>query len=804
MMYTPNGRFQTNKRICTSFSDFHPESWDSTWSVGTLLTGLLSFMTDDTETTHIGGLNEGEVRKKQYAAASLKFNQQNPKFNELFEDLLDEIEEKKNLERKKLEQQREKENLEREKLKKAESEKKKKILQDQKERLAREQREQERVRKAEIERLKAEKAIEERERMRVVLAKEVELSKKKKKDTENKLPASTSRNRPENEIGQTQVLCMNCKSMICKLSDLKVELHKKNAVKLRLDVLKNNLSCKVVSHSRIICKVLIDSNTGKLCQSPLGLRKKEDDKNQANLNTQFLSFKNLKTNEIQPMKNWAACEEIHEYFINSRKKGANVNIENSSQVATRPKVSPKTVNTTTIQTQTENNNMSKWVQTNRSFSKSKGTQTLPISAEKIQDEMNDLLETTFQCVVCYTFQPNLGQTNCCFQYLCQECHSKIKAEARHEYDRWGGHYGAINGKCPYCKKSGFTINIINKMGTKLEEFKTDLLATIDTGLQNYVVGNGNLLKFSTQDERTILILNLPPLPARFGNIRQAYQKIPKYREQLSLKFPAAKNIRIPFKNIGVPDKAFLDFNTNEDCEAALNMQKVTIFNKELPIIRARNNQETVLLKYRKENAEMKQKIKDLETNLNETLNQNQISQIQHEDEIQNLNLHIIEQDSKIKDLKRLLEDRDIQVSKLTIDQKDSKSKINQLETALANEKTEKLKSKQGYEMVIKRVILKNDDLEAENQTLKRYQDVNEYLSDINSKNSVIKARDLKIKELNSKEEELRSDLIEEKRLRCLDINDKHNLSDENSRLKRELAVYHEKERRYKEKGCSIM
>ncbi|TYH61519.1 hypothetical protein ES332_D07G057600v1 [Gossypium tomentosum] len=32
-MITPNGRFMTQKKICLSMSDFHPESWNSMWSV---------------------------------------------------------------------------------------------------------------------------------------------------------------------------------------------------------------------------------------------------------------------------------------------------------------------------------------------------------------------------------------------------------------------------------------------------------------------------------------------------------------------------------------------------------------------------------------------------------------------------------------------------------------------------------------------------------------------------------------------------------------------------------------------------
>ncbi|XP_052175540.1 ubiquitin-conjugating enzyme E2 34-like isoform X2 [Diospyros lotus] len=50
-MITPNGRFMTQKKICLSMSDFHPESWNPMWSVASILTGLLSFMMDNSPTT---------------------------------------------------------------------------------------------------------------------------------------------------------------------------------------------------------------------------------------------------------------------------------------------------------------------------------------------------------------------------------------------------------------------------------------------------------------------------------------------------------------------------------------------------------------------------------------------------------------------------------------------------------------------------------------------------------------------------------------------------------------------------------
>lgn len=43
-MNTPNGRFKVNTRLCLSISDFHPDTWNPTWSVSSILLGLLSFM----------------------------------------------------------------------------------------------------------------------------------------------------------------------------------------------------------------------------------------------------------------------------------------------------------------------------------------------------------------------------------------------------------------------------------------------------------------------------------------------------------------------------------------------------------------------------------------------------------------------------------------------------------------------------------------------------------------------------------------------------------------------------------------
>ena len=82
LMFTPNGRFQTHTRICTSMSDFHPETWIPTWSVSTILTGLLSFMLESTQT--FGSIDTSVHEKKRLALASHTHNAQNEMYNTFF------------------------------------------------------------------------------------------------------------------------------------------------------------------------------------------------------------------------------------------------------------------------------------------------------------------------------------------------------------------------------------------------------------------------------------------------------------------------------------------------------------------------------------------------------------------------------------------------------------------------------------------------------------------------------------------------------------------------------------------------
>lgn len=83
---TPNGRFSCNTRLCLSMSDYHPDTWNPTWSVLTILTGLLSFMTGNEQTT--GSIKTTDSVKVKLAAESKKYNtQENTRFANIFPEI---------------------------------------------------------------------------------------------------------------------------------------------------------------------------------------------------------------------------------------------------------------------------------------------------------------------------------------------------------------------------------------------------------------------------------------------------------------------------------------------------------------------------------------------------------------------------------------------------------------------------------------------------------------------------------------------------------------------------------------------
>jgi ubiquitin-conjugating enzyme E2 J2 len=83
-VFTPSGRFEPGVRLCLSMSDYHPESWNPSWSVETILVGLQSFMYE--ESNAIGSISASLDERKILASLSKCFNRQNPIFCSLFND----------------------------------------------------------------------------------------------------------------------------------------------------------------------------------------------------------------------------------------------------------------------------------------------------------------------------------------------------------------------------------------------------------------------------------------------------------------------------------------------------------------------------------------------------------------------------------------------------------------------------------------------------------------------------------------------------------------------------------------------
>lgn len=89
-MLTPSGRFETNARLCLSMSDFHPESWNPSWRIESILLGLVSFMLDPAEPRTAGGIHASPSERRQLARLSFDFNRGNSEFRDLFPEFCNE------------------------------------------------------------------------------------------------------------------------------------------------------------------------------------------------------------------------------------------------------------------------------------------------------------------------------------------------------------------------------------------------------------------------------------------------------------------------------------------------------------------------------------------------------------------------------------------------------------------------------------------------------------------------------------------------------------------------------------------
>ncbi|KAL2341679.1 hypothetical protein Fmac_009619 [Flemingia macrophylla] len=76
MLLTPNGRFETQTKICLSISNHHPEHWQPSWSVRTALVALIAFM----PTNPNGALGSLDYKKEERRTLAVKSREAPPRF----------------------------------------------------------------------------------------------------------------------------------------------------------------------------------------------------------------------------------------------------------------------------------------------------------------------------------------------------------------------------------------------------------------------------------------------------------------------------------------------------------------------------------------------------------------------------------------------------------------------------------------------------------------------------------------------------------------------------------------------------
>nr|XP_010938255.1 ubiquitin-conjugating enzyme E2 32 [Elaeis guineensis] len=76
MMLTPNGRFETQTKICLSISNHHPEHWQPSWSVRTALVALIAFMPTNPD----GALGSVDYKKEVRRELAIKSREAAPKY----------------------------------------------------------------------------------------------------------------------------------------------------------------------------------------------------------------------------------------------------------------------------------------------------------------------------------------------------------------------------------------------------------------------------------------------------------------------------------------------------------------------------------------------------------------------------------------------------------------------------------------------------------------------------------------------------------------------------------------------------
>eukprot|EP01083_Nonionella_stella_P000375 1076_1 len=72
VLLTPNGRFEISRKICLNVSGFHPEEWQPSWCIRTMLTAMRSFMPTLGKGA-IGALECPDSERRRLAALSMSW-----------------------------------------------------------------------------------------------------------------------------------------------------------------------------------------------------------------------------------------------------------------------------------------------------------------------------------------------------------------------------------------------------------------------------------------------------------------------------------------------------------------------------------------------------------------------------------------------------------------------------------------------------------------------------------------------------------------------------------------------------------
>jgi ubiquitin-protein ligase len=86
---TPNGRFEINKKICLTITGYHPDMWQATITIKTMLIQIFTMFNIEGDNGNIGHLippNKGtsQIERKQFAEKSISYNIAN--YKEIYEN----------------------------------------------------------------------------------------------------------------------------------------------------------------------------------------------------------------------------------------------------------------------------------------------------------------------------------------------------------------------------------------------------------------------------------------------------------------------------------------------------------------------------------------------------------------------------------------------------------------------------------------------------------------------------------------------------------------------------------------------